>query len=105
MISFNHFLGLSTLDSRFFIESCCFLIISFLGWNCKITWHIGSFKVKPLYLVIIKKVSECLHDDDKYHEDCAYTDADYDIVIRLVLVSSCACQHLEELVSRYDLVS
>ena len=58
-----------------------------------------------MYLVIIKKVSECVHDADEYHEDRADSHADDDIVIRLVLVSSCACQHLEEHVSGYDLVS
>ena len=61
---------------------------------------------KPyLYLVTIKKVGESLHDAGRDHKDCADTDADDDVVIRLVLVSSCACQHLEEHVSGYDLVS
>ena len=58
-----------------------------------------------LYLVIIEKVGKSLHDTSKDHEDCADTDADDDVVIRLILVSSCACQHLEEHVSGYDLVS
>ena len=61
--------------------------------------------LKNLYLVTIDKVGECLHDAGEDHEDCADTDAEDDVVIRLVLVSSCACQHLEEHVSGYDLVS
>ena len=56
-------------------------------------------------LVTVEKVCECLHDAGEYHEDCADTDANDDVVIRLILVSSCACQHLEEHVSGYDLVS
>ena len=58
-----------------------------------------------MYLVTIKEVGESLHDAGEDHEDCANTDADDDVVIRLVLFCSRACQHLEELVSGYDLVS
>ena len=61
--------------------------------------------LKNLYLVIIDKVGECLYDAGEDHEDCADTDADDDVVIRLILVSSCACQHLEEHVSGDNLVS
>ena len=60
---------------------------------------------KNLYLVIIEVVGKSLHDTSKDHEECADTDAEDDVVIRLILVSSCACQHLEEHVSGYDLVS
>ena len=61
--------------------------------------------LKNLNLVTIEIVGECLHDAGEDHKDRADTDADDDVVIRLVLVSSCACQHLEEHVSGYDLVS
>ena len=58
-----------------------------------------------MYLVTIEKVGKRLHDAGDDHEDNADIDAEDDVVIRLVLVSSCACQHLEEHVSGYDLVS
>ena len=56
-------------------------------------------------LVTVETIGKSLHDAGEDHEDCADTDADDDVFIRLVLVSSCACQHFEEHVSGYDLVS
>ena len=58
-----------------------------------------------MYLVIIEVVGKSFHYAGEDHKDCADTDADDDVVIRLVLVSSCACQHLEEHVSGDNLVS
>ena len=65
-----------------------------------------QYEFKNLHhLVVVKEVDEHLHDAGEEHEDGADTDAEDDVVIRLIFFSFSACQHFKKTMPGYDLVS